>query len=315
MLALRPACASWMAGTAPWPFRKEAILRKPAMWASSQMPVSPCVMRPRFSTAVASTNTAPAPPCANLPRCTRCQSATMPSCAEYWHIGEMTMRLRRRTPRSSSGWKRNGGTIARLCRRTAGMRIPRLAAAGRARALGLEQLEQQQRIGGLHDVQLAADRVGARAVIFLRVAGHRDEARGVEAGLAFQLAAHVEAVDSRQAEIEEHHLGTEAPRDVERRIAVDGQLDLVALLAQDEGEAVQRIEMVFDHQDAPRSPRAFAASGLELGVHHDLSPPLRLLLQGWRLVRAPGRPGFTRGCAHGVAPPRAGQVASPSKVA
>ena len=38
----------------------------------------------------------PAPPCANLPRCTRCQSVTWPSCAEYWHMGEMTMRLRSR---------------------------------------------------------------------------------------------------------------------------------------------------------------------------------------------------------------------------
>jgi hypothetical protein len=32
-----------------------------------------------------------------------CQSVTWPSCAEYWHIGEMTTRLRSRTPRSSSG--------------------------------------------------------------------------------------------------------------------------------------------------------------------------------------------------------------------
>jgi hypothetical protein len=75
------------------------------------MPVSPCVMRPRFSTAVASMNTAPAPPWASLPRCTRCQSVTVPSCAEYWHIGEITMRLRRRTPRNSIGWNSSGGVM------------------------------------------------------------------------------------------------------------------------------------------------------------------------------------------------------------
>jgi broad specificity phosphatase PhoE len=91
------------------------------------MPVSPWVMRPRRSTAVASTNTAPAPPCANLPRCTKCQSVTWPSCAEYWHIGEMTMRLRRRTPRSSIGWKRSGVVMSKLCRRMAVMRIVALA--------------------------------------------------------------------------------------------------------------------------------------------------------------------------------------------
>ncbi len=67
------------------------------------MPVSPWVMRPRFSTAVASTNTTPAPPCANLPRCTRCQSVTCPSFAEYWHIGETTMRFLRETSLIFSG--------------------------------------------------------------------------------------------------------------------------------------------------------------------------------------------------------------------
>src|SRR5688572_2153973 len=83
-----------MAGTAPCDFTNSAILRRPPICESSQMPVSPCVMRPRFSTAVASTNTTPAPPWANLPRCTRCQSVTWPSCAEYWHMGETTIRLR-----------------------------------------------------------------------------------------------------------------------------------------------------------------------------------------------------------------------------
>src|SRR6185295_6219602 len=89
----RPACASCSAGIAPWLLMKLEILWSPAIWASSQMPVSPWVMRPRFSTAVASTNTMPAPPWANLPRCTRCQSVTWPSSAEYWHIGETTMRF------------------------------------------------------------------------------------------------------------------------------------------------------------------------------------------------------------------------------
>jgi hypothetical protein len=70
------------------------------MCASLQIPVSPWVIRPRPSTAVASTNTMPAPPCANLPRCTRCQSVTWPSLAEYWHIGETTIRLRASTSRS-----------------------------------------------------------------------------------------------------------------------------------------------------------------------------------------------------------------------
>ena len=103
MLALRPACASWMAGSAPCERTNSAMRASPATWVSSQMPVSPCVMRPRASTAVASTNTMPAPPWANLPRCTRCQSVTWPSRAEYWHIGETTMRLRALAARNSIG--------------------------------------------------------------------------------------------------------------------------------------------------------------------------------------------------------------------
>src|SRR5437660_10491429 len=42
----------------------------------------------------------PAPPWANLPRWTRCQSVTWPSSAEYWHIGDTTMRLRASTSRN-----------------------------------------------------------------------------------------------------------------------------------------------------------------------------------------------------------------------
>src|SRR5688572_28978439 len=80
-------------------------------------------MRPRRSTAVASTKTMPAPPCANLPRCTRCQSPTWPSFAEYWHIGETTMRLRACTSRSAISWKSRGVDMARLCRRMPAMRI------------------------------------------------------------------------------------------------------------------------------------------------------------------------------------------------
>src|SRR3954467_11430325 len=77
------------------------------------MPVSPCVMRPRFSAAVASTNTMPAPPCANLPRCTRCQSVTWPSSAEYWHIGETTIRLRASTSRNRTLSNNIGFGLAR----------------------------------------------------------------------------------------------------------------------------------------------------------------------------------------------------------
>src|SRR5262249_5422583 len=62
-------------------------------------------------TAVASTNTRPAPPTARLPRCTRCQSFTKPSSAEYWHIGDTAILFRNVTPRIVSGVNNSTSTL------------------------------------------------------------------------------------------------------------------------------------------------------------------------------------------------------------
>ncbi|CFO37406.1 Uncharacterised protein [Bordetella pertussis] len=50
-------------------------------------------MRPRGSTAVASTITRPAPDRASCIRCCICHSLAWPSRAEYWHMGDTTIRL------------------------------------------------------------------------------------------------------------------------------------------------------------------------------------------------------------------------------
>ena len=114
MLALRPAWASWIAGTAPWARRNAAMRCSGATWASFHRPRSPWVMRPSATTAVASVMTMPAPPCANLPRWTRCQSLATPSSAEYWHIGEIMMRFFDVTPPSAIGVKQDGSGIVTL---------------------------------------------------------------------------------------------------------------------------------------------------------------------------------------------------------
>src|SRR5215204_4508476 len=69
-------------------------------------------MRPMRSTAVASTTTRPAPDIAIVMRCCRCQSFIEPSFAEYWHIGDTTMRFESRTGPRSKGVKR--GAIMRV---------------------------------------------------------------------------------------------------------------------------------------------------------------------------------------------------------
>ena len=58
-------------------------------------------MRPSAVTAVASIVNMPALDWSSWPQWTSCQSVAQPSIAEYWHIGETTMRLRNRTPRRS----------------------------------------------------------------------------------------------------------------------------------------------------------------------------------------------------------------------
>src|SRR4051812_6829726 len=121
------------------------------------MPRSRGLMRPSAVTAVASVSTAPAPPTARLPRCTRCQSVANPFGLEYSHIGDTAMRLRSVTPRIGSG--ENSAAMPHdimkrmlMASTTMAARIERaecgtvLDFAGHARERGIEVLIHQ--IGG-----------------------------------------------------------------------------------------------------------------------------------------------------------------------
>src|SRR6266571_342509 len=84
------------------------------------IPVQPGLMRPSRLTSVISAMTSAAPPTAREPRFTRCQSFGVPSSAEYWHMGETTIRFDRSTSRSRKGVNMGGGagaaaTATRLC--------------------------------------------------------------------------------------------------------------------------------------------------------------------------------------------------------
>src|SRR5215217_572657 len=63
-------------------------------------------MRPSGTTAVASIVSKAAPERARWPRWIVCQSVMQPFTAEYWHIGAMTMRLRRVSGPTAKGVKR-----------------------------------------------------------------------------------------------------------------------------------------------------------------------------------------------------------------
>ena len=72
------ACASCIPATEPCSLTNDATAAKGAIWSSVQMPMSPAEIRPRASTAVASTITSAAPPMARLPRCTGASRSRAP---------------------------------------------------------------------------------------------------------------------------------------------------------------------------------------------------------------------------------------------
>ena len=104
--ALRPAWASWMPrGMGECRRTMSSTPRRAASLASLQRPRQSGVIRPAGSTAVASRIRSPAPPRARWPRWIRCQSLASPSTAEYWHIGETTIRFASVSPRRRIGSK------------------------------------------------------------------------------------------------------------------------------------------------------------------------------------------------------------------
>ena len=105
---LRPEWVIWVADSTPSPRMKSVKRLWLAIWLSSHRPRSPCVTRPRGSTAQFSVNTMPNLPSANLPRWTRWKSFTSPSVARNWTMGETTQRLGAVTPRILNGEKRSG---------------------------------------------------------------------------------------------------------------------------------------------------------------------------------------------------------------
>ncbi len=98
--------------------------------SSFHSPTSAQVMRPSGRTAVASIVRSAAPESASWPRWIRCQSVMHPSSAEYWHMGAITIRLRRSRLPTRIGWKRADCAMmispcaARQKRATSGMCSP-----------------------------------------------------------------------------------------------------------------------------------------------------------------------------------------------
>jgi len=91
MLALRPACASWIAARAPCPCRNSTIAPA-AQCAILPIPRSCGVIRPSGSTLRLSEDQ-PRSAGSPAPRCTQVPVIANPSVLEYWHMGETAMRF------------------------------------------------------------------------------------------------------------------------------------------------------------------------------------------------------------------------------
>ena len=102
-LAAGMARAGWRSGSANARGSQRRRGRSAASVRRPSRPRSSDVIRPSGSTAVASTQSRPAPESAKCPRWIMCQSVARPLSAEYWHMGEMIMRLGRVRLRSESG--------------------------------------------------------------------------------------------------------------------------------------------------------------------------------------------------------------------
>ena len=106
--AFLPAWASWIATGIGGACRRALASVSPNAFSvsSSYSPRQPSVIRPPALTAVASIVNIPAPDRSICPQWIRCQSVAQPSSAEYWHIGDTTMRLASARPRSAMGSNR-----------------------------------------------------------------------------------------------------------------------------------------------------------------------------------------------------------------
>ena len=81
----------------------------------------------------------------------------------------------------------------------------------------------------------------------LGVAGRQHQHR--DRAVALDPPAHLEAVEAREHEVEDHEIGPEVPAPVDARRAVDGDADLEALAAEPGRHRLGDRRLVLDHQD------------------------------------------------------------------
>jgi hypothetical protein len=92
----------------------------------------------------------------------------------------------------------------------------------------------------------------AATVSWLGVSGHRDDERAAELGMTAQIARDIEAIDLRQADVEENGIGPVLAGGGEGAWAVMGEKSLVSPELNERCQADGGIYVVIDYENAKR---------------------------------------------------------------
>ncbi len=117
---------------------------------------------------------------------------------------------------------------------------------------GLQDVEQSERAHRLYQMQLATGGARPAAVFIFLVGRNRDDADPREARLVLNALAYFVAIHPRQAQVEQHEVRCESPRSLQRRVAIDGELNAMAYVLDELREDLHGIEIVFNDKYAPR---------------------------------------------------------------
>ena len=116
---------------------------------------------------------------------------------------------------------------------------------------GLQQVAQVRGIDGLGQVMIETRVQRPLPVFVLPPAGQRDQPQRLQPGHLPQVPGHFVAAQVGQAEVEDAGLGPERSRRRDRLLSRVSRADLVALEPEQHRQAVRRIAIVVDDEDAP----------------------------------------------------------------
>ncbi|HVA81563.1 MAG TPA: hypothetical protein VNF29_11615 [Candidatus Binataceae bacterium] len=119
-----------------------------------------------------------------------------------------------------------------------------------------EKVSQNVGVSWFHQMLIAARLSGQAAVLFLPVPAQRDDHQVRPVALVAHAAGQLEAVHSRQANIEKNDVRRECAQKSERNRSILGDADCVAVPREDQSQTLGDIVVIFDQKNTPTDGRA-----------------------------------------------------------